>query len=215
MGGVVAPMVAAESDDISFIVLMAGYGIKTSDLMHDFRRYIESRRGKSEEEINESVQFEKTVINKAVMENWSLEKLTSEMRIRAQKYFSKLSTEETKKYATFEDFFKNTYDYSMLRFVLTPFYRQNLDYVPAKTLEKVTCPVLMFFAEDDPQVTAKANAEVMKQALENGGNSNYKVKIISNANHFFTETRKPLREFTPGFLEDLSSWILLQVGDGK
>jgi len=92
-------------------------------------------------------------------------------------------------------------------------------YDPAPALEKVTCPVLMLFGELDLQVPPSQNKEPMENALQKGGNRDFKTIIFPKANHLFlsTETGNPgeyptlPKEFVPGFLETMKDWIAARV----
>jgi len=94
--------------------------------------------------------------------------------------------------------------------------RYFLTYDPAPALEKLTVPVLALFGGKDLQVPAVQNEPAVTQALEKGGNKDYTVKVFPDANHLFQSattgnpseyaTLKP--EFTAGFLDTISAWIL-------
>jgi hypothetical protein len=91
-----------------------------------------------------------------------------------------------------------------------------LSYDPVPALEKVTCPVLMLFGELDLQVSVTQNEKPMIDALVKGNNKDFEVKTFPKANHLFQEanTGSPSeyadlqKEFTQGFLDFMSSWIL-------
>jgi fermentation-respiration switch protein FrsA (DUF1100 family) len=99
--------------------------------------------------------------------------------------------------------------------VRTPWFRYFLDYDPVPALEKVTCPVLAVFAERDAQVPAMSNRDPMEQALKRGGNADFTIRVIPRANHLYQDsvTGGPReygtlkKEFVPGFLDLVTSWI--------
>ena len=96
-----------------------------------------------------------------------------------------------------------------------------LTYDPAPTLQKVTVPVLALFGGLDLQVPAEANRAAIMGALDKGGNKDHTAKVFPDANHLYQSaktgspaeyaTLKP--EFTAGFLDTVSDWILAHVGD--
>jgi hypothetical protein len=94
-----------------------------------------------------------------------------------------------------------------------------IQYDPEPALEKVKCPVLMLFGGKDLQVPPKQNKEPMENALNKGGNKDVTISIIPDANHLFQssitgspdEYGKLPKEFAPGFLDTITSWILKHV----
>jgi hypothetical protein len=94
-----------------------------------------------------------------------------------------------------------------------------LKYDPAPALEKVKCPVLMLFGEKDLQVPPHQNKGPMENALQKGGNKDYKSVVLPSANHLFqqaetgssSEYPKLPKEFVPGFLDTMSTWVIERV----
>jgi fermentation-respiration switch protein FrsA (DUF1100 family) len=98
----------------------------------------------------------------------------------------------------------------------SPWMKFFLDYNPAPALERVKCPVLALFGELDLQVPPPKNETLMKEALIKGGNKDFTIKLIPKANHLFQEATNGSpkeygdlkKEFAPGFLETITSWLL-------
>jgi len=92
-----------------------------------------------------------------------------------------------------------------------------MDFDPAPTLEKVKSPVLAFFGEKDVLVPPDGNVAVLKQALKNGGNKDYTIKILPRANHRFEETMTGVNDFpivkrtAPGYYDVMFAWLKNRV----
>ena len=87
---------------------------------------------------------------------------------------------------------------------------------------KVKCPVLAVNGEKDIQVPAKDNLEVIRKALELGGNKNYTVLILPNLNHLFqtaetgaiSEYERIEETMSVLALDSVSNWILRHTTSG-
>ncbi len=113
-----------------------------------------------------------------------------------------------------EAYIRTTTD-ATLAGVQNEWFRFFIDYDPADALREVGIPVLALFGEKDLQVPAGLNLPVMKQALSEGGSKDFFVEVIPGANHLFqqavsgsvAEYSTLPKEFAPGFLERITSWI--------
>jgi fermentation-respiration switch protein FrsA (DUF1100 family) len=103
--------------------------------------------------------------------------------------------------------------------MLSPWFRAFVALDPAEPLAKVTCPTLLLFGERDMQVPPAANRPPVEAALGAARNPNVTTKVYPEANHLFitSVTGNPSeyptldKTFVPGFLNDLSTWILLHA----
>lgn len=210
LGGVVGPLAASRSVDVAFVVTLAGYGLLGEEVVAQGQRSIARDAGKTEEEMDEIMRWVAR-FNQVARKGRGLEELTTAARARALADFEALPAQERERYSTFDAYFETTYDSVMLQFVPTPFYRHVLDYDPLPALEKVTCPVLLLFAENDMQVSPDLNSKLMVAALEKAGNRDVTVKVIPNATHYFRDWSVSGETFAPGFLEAVSTWILARL----
>jgi hypothetical protein len=104
--------------------------------------------------------------------------------------------------------------------VTSPWFRGLLEYDPAPTLSKLTCPVLVLNGEKDVQVPPQQNLPPIRKALEAGKNKNYEVEELPGLNHLFqTAKTGGIGEYSeieetmsPVAMEKVASWILKQVG---
>jgi len=147
-GGLIAPIAATKSDDVAFIVLLAGPGLPGSYIITMQSELISRANGESESAIKAGKEFNIRVfkeINTQTDENnlkENLDKMFSE-------YYRNLSEKEKKKIGS-----KKTFMLRKLN-LLSPWFRYFLKYDPRPVLAKVTCPVLALNGEKDLQVPPK------------------------------------------------------------
>ncbi|MBX2870528.1 MAG: alpha/beta fold hydrolase [Saprospiraceae bacterium] len=213
-GGLIAPMVAAESKDVAYIVLLAGPGVSGTEILL-----------LQQELIAKASQ----VPDQVVALNRKLNKRTFELLSEHGDDLPK-AKEEIKKYMNQEkerlsDTDKAILEASMGQFdqtfqqISSPWFRFFLKYDPATSLEKVSCPVLAINGDKDLQVDAAQNLPAIEKALKKGGNTNYEIKALSNMNHLFqtsetgspTEYGKLTETFSPTALNTISNWLQTQL----
>ena len=211
-GGIIAPMVASKSDDVSFIVLLAGTGIRGDQLLLMQQELIWRVKGTPEEEIIQSKKASESLFERIVKSNDTkvlkedLTKILNEMIEKDSIEIPEGTTQE--KYVT-----------TQVDQITTPWMQYFLKYDPAPTLEEVDCPVLAINGSKDLQVPSKVNLEAIKNALNKGGNDRVTTKEIENLNHLFqeSETGSPdeyasiEQTFSPKALEVILEWIESQI----
>ena len=204
-GGIIAPIAAGNSKDIDFIVLLAGTGIRGDQLMLLQKETIERQMGVSENEIQKGQGMLKEVYD--IIVSSSVNDITLKSKVNSSLKLKLGST-------------MNDNQISALSSQITsPWMIGFLKLDPAIALEKVKCPVLALNGEKDLQVSADVNLDAIKTALAKGGNKKVTTKKLPNLNHLFQEcaTGSPdeyatiEQTFSPMALEEISSWILLQV----
>lgn len=212
-GGIIAPMVAARSPDIAFIVLMAGPGLTGEEILYMQGALIAKAHGADEKTIakNRAVQERIFSVLKhekddAVAEERIREILANEM--------AELGEDEMKAVDYSEAFVD-----AQTRESISPWLRFFLTYDPKPTLMEVRCPVLAINGEKDVQVPPRENLRAIGEALQAGGNKNFVTKELSGLNHLFQtcETGSPAEYTTieetisPAALQLVTEWILKQT----
>ena len=211
-GGLIAPMVAVQSPDVEFIVLMAGPGLPGEDILYMQNELISKAAGMSEEKIDRNRYYNErlySLIKEEENKGLLIEKATSIF----DEYFAELTQEEKNQIGN-----RDEYVDIQLQNMLSPWFKFFLTYDPRPTLSKVSCPVLAINGSKDLQVPPKENLEAIEEALIAGGNKNYLIKELSDLNHIFqtAETGSPdeyarIEEtISPVTLELIGDWILEQ-----
>ena len=211
-GGLIAPMVAAESKDIAFIVLLAGPGISGYDILLLQSELISRVNGTDESKLQTELAVLKGGLDIIVEGNY-LDEIKSDLRDYWQ--------HELNNHPEFlpEGMKVDNYISSTVDQLATPWFQYFMKYDPTSSLVKVSCPVLAINGEKDLQVPSKVNLNAIKKSLEQGGNNDFITKELPNLNHLFQEcsTGSPNeyaeieQTFSPIALLEISNWILKKV----
>lgn len=208
-GGLIAPIVAVQSDDVDFIVLMAGPGIRGDSILILQTGLILKANGTEEKIIDRDLALIRQIYNDILNINDEII-LKDSVTTLFNNAYSALTDEEREQLGD-----KNTYLDNQLKILLSPWFEFFIRYNPYPTIEKVKCPVLAINGEKDLQVPPKENLSAIEKALENGGNKNYKIVEMPGLNHLFQdcETGSPAEynkieeTFSPDAMKVIADWI--------
>ncbi|MGH9881935.1 MAG: alpha/beta hydrolase family protein [Pyrinomonadaceae bacterium] len=216
-GGLIVPIVAAQSRDVAFVVMMGGPGLKGEQVVIG--------AGGIESE-SEWIGDELIAQNRAAQERifaiirQEQDRGVAETKIRKEAVVfsdlaARIKAESTgskkKKAAVLAAAIE-----SQAALFLSPWFRFYLTYDPQTALMKVKCPVLAINGDKDIQVPAKENLEAIRKALELGENKDYTVLILPNLNHLFqnaetgaiSEYERIEETISVLALDTVSNWIL-------
>ena len=210
-GGAVAPMVASESKDIAFIVLLAGPGISGYDLVLLQMELVNRANGLDESKLQTKLASFKEGMD-IMIKGDNIDDIKSDLRDFWRKELNdhpELLPEGMK---------VDNY-LSILDKGASPWLVHHVKYDPASSLVKVRCPVLALNGEKDIQVPSKVNLRAIEKHLEEGGNNDFEIKELPNLNHLFQECStgfpneyaKIEQTFSPTALLEISNWILKKV----
>ncbi|MBQ4914983.1 alpha/beta hydrolase [Maribacter sp. MMG018] len=212
-GGIIAPMVAATSKDVAFIVLLAGTGIPGDQLLLLQQERIARANGVSEPDIKKAMETNTTLFTMVTTADDVGQLKTDLTHMITEAIKNEKSTETINRTA------EDAYVAMQVDQITSPWMLYFLKYDPASALEKVTCPVLAVNGEKDLQVPSDENLTAIKNALTRGGNKNVSIKEFENLNHLFQEceTGSPNeystieQTFSPLALAEITQWILAQT----
>ncbi|MFD2562548.1 alpha/beta hydrolase family protein [Aquimarina rubra] len=205
IGGIVAPKVASETENISFLVLLAAPGVNGDILMLSQKAAIEKTMGLNEMQIAQGQELVKgayDIIKNSKLDNTSLK--DSINSFYSNKY-GKMFPENQRK---------------MLVAQITSFEVASLiQSKPSEYLEKIDVPVLAMNGDKDLQVPADENLMVIKNSLTKGSNDSVKIMKLENLNHLFQECKTGAmseyseieQTFSPTALDVITSWIQEQT----
>lgn len=208
-GGLIAPLVASNSKDVSFIVLLAGPGMRGDKLLLLQQELISKANNISETEIKKSNKLNSKLF-KLVVQSKDQQKLKADLTNLLHETLQKDSSGTITNGMSKEEFVS-----MMITEFTSPWMQYFLKYDPAIVLRKVTCPVLAVNGEKDLQVPPKENLTAIKKALVKGGNKDVTVLDFPNLNHLFQEsqTGSPAeystieQTFSPKALDEITKWI--------
>ncbi|PJJ07116.1 hypothetical protein CLU83_0262 [Flavobacterium sp. 1] len=204
-GGVIAPIVAGNSKDVDFIVLLAGTGIRGDKLMLLQKEKIERQMGVPENEIQKGQGIFKGAYDIILASSANDDTLNTKINSYLKLQFGDKMNEKQIS--------------GLVSQITSPWMVYFLKFDPASALEKVKCPVLAINGDKDVQVPADVNLDAIKKSLAKGRNSKITTKVLPNLNHLFQECKTGLpneyetieQTFSPVALEEISKWILVQV----
>ena len=214
-GGIIAPMLASSRKDIKFIVMLAGPGVKITELME---------------------QQAVDVLAKSDLPSTALDKYRILYRNMVTTILhSKDNTIAMKESAKVFTAWQKGLDSTMLLnitgvsdqksmnefirgFVMqlhSPWFNYFMRINPASYLSKVQCPVLALNGEKDIQVAATPNLAAIKNALKNNSSKKVVIREMKDLNHLFQHCKTcsvpeydELEEsFSPEVLEIIANWI--------
>jgi uncharacterized protein len=216
-GGIVAPMAATRSSDIAFIVLMSGPGLTGEKIMLAQAEAAGRAEGRTPEQIKSNTRVQQ-VLFEAARQNRGWEDATLAVRAEVRASIAQLPEEQRKAIPDVERVVAMQAD-SQVAFARSPWFRYFLDYDPAPTLARVTCPALALFGERDLQVPVEANRAAVEDIAKKAAAKQFSIKVIPGANHLYqaattgaiSEYGRLKKEFAPGFLDTLLTWLAPQL----
>ncbi len=216
-GGLIAPMVAARSPQVAFIVLLSGPALTGEQVVLAQGASLVKLRGLGPDAIAKQAETQHRLFDGA-KQNAPWDEVEKLFRADADAQIAKLPEAQhsaAQQLATAQ-LAQIAVQYKAL---LTPWFRFFLTFDPATVLEKVRCPVLAFFGGLDFQVPMDVNRPALEQALAKAGNRDVTIKVMPNANHLYQEaktgdvaeyTSLP-KQFVPDLLPTMTAWIRQHV----
>jgi alpha/beta superfamily hydrolase len=209
-GGIIAPLVANNSKDVAFMVLLASTGISGTELSVMQSKTLRQFPVKDEIAYEKNTRKAIAIVTSNKSDLEIKNELTTHYNAFIKPILTSLNVPEEK---------INLFIESQLKTSLKPWSRYFLQYNPADEIEKLQMPVLSLNGSKDTQVNAKINQEGIRKALIKGGNKDYEIIELENLNHFFQECetgnmdeyRKIEQTFSPTALKEISNWIFKKI----
>ncbi len=204
-GGIVAPIVAAESADVAFLVSIAGPGLTGCDtiILQDLASA--RSKGATDEELE--------LIRQVIEPYYRVpldEKDNGIAKAKMQKIYDEMTDKQRHAYRYLKDGWSNQIENCLSRGCRTAH-----EFDPRPRWRKVRCPVLAINGSLDVQVTPKENLAAIEEALKAGGNTDFTVKELPGLNHMLqTANTGAIGEYNnieetiaPTALEMVAEWI--------
>lgn len=212
-GGVIAPMAAIQSDQVDFIVMLAGTGVAGDEIILEQQELIRRAAGVDQATLDANRDITRAAID-IILSGKSEKKVKAAMK--------SLMEEKLELYSHIEDFQNTTVEEATeetLHQLNDPWFRYFLAHDPYEVLEKVECPVLSLIGSKDLQVPDALNSPAISEALKH--NNAAWVVTLQGLNHLFqkSDTGSPSEYATieetmsPIVLELVASWINERVGE--
>jgi len=201
-GGMIAPLIAAHSSDVAWIVLLAGPGLNGEETLLLQSELILKAAGLDEAHIATAREFNKQAYALVRQEKdpTTLQSKLSEL-VKSSAMSASLPPEALE---------------SQVLLMATPWFHFYLDYDPLPALQKTACPVLALNGEKDLQVSPKENLAKIQKALQDGGNKDFQTLGLPGLNHLLqhspaglpNEYGEIVETMAPEALNAVSDWVL-------
>jgi len=213
-GGMIAPMVAVARKDIDFIVLLAGPGVRITELMEEQNAAILRSMGISDSAVTEAKSLFRRIVNviqssadslsalqqaSVVMENWKATK--------SEAILSELGLADSNK--------RSEHVNQLVQQLHGTWFRYFINFNPRPYLEQLRCKVLALNGSKDIQVISSQNLPGIEAALKRSKAKAILVKELPGLNHLFQDCNKctvdeygQLEEtFSPFALQEIINWM--------
>lgn len=209
-GGLIAPIAATQSQDIGFIVLLAGTGVTGKEIIVLQSELISKANGAKTEDLESDRKISDQIYNIIMNENDDNVAKGKILKL-LDEYISTLPPEKKDEAEKDKDQLVSVFPQ-----ISSLWFRLFLKLDPRTYLENVTIPVLALNGKLDLQVWHEQNLPEIEKALKAGGNKNYKIVALEGLNHLFqhAQTGSPSEygtieeTFSPDALKIISDWIL-------
>ena len=218
-GGLIAPMVAVASDDVAYIVLMAGTGVNGERILLAQGALIARANGASDEAIAANQALQRAMFE-VLRSEPDVERAAEALADLVRNALEEAGEEMRAQAGITDDASLDGAVAAQVQAVNTPWFRYFLTYNPAETIEQVTVPVLAINGENDLQVPYEENLREIEAALRRGGNAEYEIHALPGLNHLFqhSDTGSPAEyqaieeTWSVEVMELIADWILQTVG---
>ena len=215
-GAAAAAHLAAADSEVAFYVLMAGAAVNGADLLVVQNQRIYAAEDLSEAETTAQIEFVQAMFPLVIAGD--TDALTALLDTRVREQIAALPEANQAQLGDIDSFAQQSVAAQAADFgrAWWPYF---LQYNPAEAWAQTDVPVLALFGELDVQVDAEQNAAALREALESGGNQDFEIVTLTDANHLFqraetgaiSEYALLQAQFNPEFLPTVTAWILAHV----
>jgi pimeloyl-ACP methyl ester carboxylesterase len=221
-----APMVAAGTEDVCFVVLVGAAGVSPAEA-ETHRKLLELREWHIPEATVERVRRAWTLAYRCVVGEWDnaweaeYDALMAELHADRQ-----LAAIPLADYAQRNPWLAPVppnFPSAALREMAFGQFPE-MGYDPCPDLARTRAPVLFVIGEEDTNTPGREGARRVREALDRAGNPASRVELIPNAGHFLNEM-VPISgmsaaeaagelhrlRFVPGYFELVTAWVLEQI----
>lgn len=173
-GGIVGPMAAAQSEDIAFVVMLAGTGLPGDEILRLQTRLISKASGLYSESQLDEMEQKHRAVTESVMHGASDEEQLEAIQDLMRAQGAQLEESAMRQAAQ-----------QQLLQMKSPWMTYFLKYDPRPVLRRVKCPVLAINGSLDLQVPADENLAEIERALTEAGNGDLTTRKLEGLNHLF------------------------------
>jgi TolB protein len=187
-GGWIAPLVAARSEHISFVINISGASVSYAEQSFTEMANTARQAGLSDKQVSEVLELNRAAGEYLITGNW-------------EKYAKLRDRALNSAWREIAEGFPGSPDLPIWKFL-----RGVAAYDPLPYWIQLTEPVLVLYGEKDEQdnVPVAESVRRLKYVFGSVGKDNYRIIVIPNAGHSFYD---PNRRLMPAFVETLTSWV--------
>ncbi|MDF1809075.1 MAG: alpha/beta hydrolase [Phycisphaerales bacterium] len=207
-GGLIAPIAIQDNSTVSFMVMLAGPGTSSQQIVLSQNRLIALSQGTSEEVISKNAKINKKIA-KAVAESSSVEDAAEQVRaILTPEAMKAMGVNETQVDMIVA---QNS----------TPWTRYFLGYDPVNFLPQIDIPILALNGELDLQVPSQENLDGLRSMLKDHPDAT--IIELEGLNHMFQHAKtgamgeyNDIEEtFSPEAMSIVADWINTRFGNNE
>lgn len=216
-GGVVGPMAAVRTEDIAFVVMMAGTGVPGREVLIEQLELISRANGSDDAAVQKALELQQRAI--AIIAGAAPRAERAEL-LRA---VVEEQLAEAPEMAALSDADREQAIERAIAGSLNPWFEAFVGLDPREALRVVKVPVLALNGDLDLQVDADQNLPEIARALVEGGNKDVSIRRFPALNHLFQtaitgspdEYAQIEQTIAPAVLAVITDWILDRFGGSR
>ncbi|MBS0264206.1 MAG: alpha/beta fold hydrolase [Planctomycetes bacterium] len=208
-GGIIAPLVATQTPDVAFVVMLAGTSVTGEQVLYEQGAAIAKASGAAGKALAMQRELQQrmfSVIN-AEPDN---DKAVAAIQQNLTEWMATLDDESKQALGESAETLSG-----QARRLCSPWFRYFLTYDPLPVLKKIRCPLLVLNGAKDLQVLPEQNLPLIREALAESKHPDYEIHELPNLNHLFqTSATGAVAEygqieetFAPSALKLVGDWI--------
>ncbi len=183
-GGMIAPIIASQRNDLAFIVMLAGPGSSGEEILYQQSAKIASLEGVDSKDILRTAKDLKQLYSVAGAADISYEDGVTELRKFYKKKRRFLSKKRQQERGVSEQ-----QSEMIIQQIMSEWFRTFIRINPVNYLPFVKIPVFAVFGELDSQVLPNPSKELVEKYLKEAGNHSFIVREYPNLNHLFQHAK--------------------------
>ena len=216
-GGLIAPLVAAKTKDVAYIVLLAGPGVSGEEILMLQGRLLAKAGGASEGRLADQEE-QLRLLYSVLREEKDAAERRSKFAALLKESYEDLGELEQKALGS-----RDPWVQQQVAILESRWFRVFVAHDPRSTLGEVKCPVLAINGEKDLQVDADQNLPEIEKALAAAGNQDVTTVKLDGLNHLFqtcvtgapSQYGKIEETFAPLALKTVADWIAERFLGGR
>lgn len=208
-GGLHAMIVAAEDEDVAFVVTLAGMAVPLEQLLLRQRQDFLAANGMASTANPQGRKLSEEMYA-ILRERGASDETRAELRARLRQIADFYPADRRDELG-----FSASGIEQLVATMTSPWFVKLLAFDPATALARVRCPVLALNGEKDVQVAARDNLEAIRASLAAAGNTAVTIHALPGLNHLFQHSTTGLpaeygiieETMSPAVLALVSDWI--------